>query len=58
MDYYKIEMYNDELYFSIFITIQAYGYQDAKDKAEYLLTQMWKNPDVWMIGFVIEEKNF
>jgi hypothetical protein len=57
MNFYKIELYNYEHYFSIFITITAYGPQGAKENAEYLLEQMFKDPDQWMINSVMEEKN-
>ena len=58
MGYYKVEMYNHEKHFSIFITITACGPNDAKRIAEYLLEQMWKDPDDWMVNYIIEEKNF
>ena len=58
MTYYRVEMYNYKHGFSVFITITAYGLNDAKEKAEYLLEQMWKDPDEWMVDYVIEEKNF
>ena len=58
MSYYKVEMYNHEKYFSVFIIITAYGPHSAKENAEYLLEQMWKDPDDWIINSVIEEKNF
>ena len=58
MTYYKIEMYNHEKGFYVFITITARGLHDAKENAEYLLEQMWKDPDEWMIDYIIEEKNF
>ena len=58
MGYYKVEMYNHEKHFSIFITITACGPNNAKRIAEYLLKQMWKDPDDWMVNSIIEEKNF
>ena len=58
MTYYKIEMYNYEHSFSVFITITAFSPQDAKEKAEYLLEQMWRDPEDWMVDYIIEEKNF
>lgn len=58
MNLYKIELYNYEHYFSIFITINAYGPRSAKENAECLLEQMFKDPDQWTVDSVIEEKNF
>lgn len=58
MNYYKIEMYNYEKYFSVFITITAHGPNTAREYAEYLLEQMWKDPDDWTINSVIEVKDF
>lgn len=58
MNYYKVEMYNHEKHFSIFITITAYGPNDAKQIAEYLLEQMWRDPDDWMVDYIIEVKDF
>ena len=58
MGYYKVEMYNHEKYFSVFITITACGPNDAKRIAEYLLEQMWKDPDDWMVNYIIEVKDF
>lgn len=58
MTYYKIEMYNYEKGFSVFITITAYGPNTVRENAEYLLEQMWKDPDNWTINSITEEKNF
>lgn len=58
MGYYRIEMYNHEKCFSVYITITAHGPNTAKEYAEYLLEQMWRDPDDWMINYVIEVKDF
>ena len=58
MSFYKVELYNYEKYFSVFITITAYGPNSAKENAEYLIEQMFRDPDDWTINSVIEEKNF
>lgn len=58
MTCYKVEMYNYECGFSVFIIITAYGPNSAKENAEYLLEQMWKDPDDWTINSIAEEKNF
>lgn len=58
MTYYKVEMYNYEKCFSVFITVTAYGRNHAQENAEYLLEQMWRDPDDWMIDSITEEKNF
>jgi len=58
MNYYKVEMYNYEKSFSIFITITAYGLRSAKENAEYLIEQMCKDPDDWIVYDVTEENNF
>lgn len=58
MNYYKVEMYNYEKCFSVFITITACGPNDAKQIAKYLLEQMWREPDDWTIDSIREEKNF
>ena len=58
MGYYRVEMYNYEKCFSVFITITAHGPNTAREYAEYLLEQMWKDPDGWTINYVIEVKDF
>ena len=58
MNDYKVEMYNYERGFSIFITIKAIGPITARESAEYLLEQMWKDPEDWMINSIREEENF
>ena len=58
MNLYKVELYNYEYYFSIFITITACGPRGAKENAEHLVEQMFKDPEQWMVNSVTEEKNF
>lgn len=58
MNFYKVELYNCEYYFSIFITTTAYGQRGAKENAQYLIEQMFKDPDQWTVENIIEEKNF
>lgn len=58
MNCYKVEMFNYEKYFSVFITITAHGPVTAREYAEYLLEQMWREPDDWTINSITEEKNF
>ena len=58
MNIYKVELYNYEYYFSIFITVTAYGPRGAKENAQHLVEHMFKDPDQWTVENIIEEKNF